>query len=66
MIKKVSLAKVPSLSRWPSELSCLGSLKYCMGNLNLLVEIKILGGMKKISVMVRHSGLGGLQKAWLV
>lgn len=53
------IKKVPSSSRWPSEPSRLGSLKYFVGSLNPLIEIKILGGMKKkISVMVRHSGLG--------
>lgn len=59
MIKKMSYAKVLSLPSQPSEPWDVGTLKYLIGNLDPLVETKILGGRKeKISVMIRYSELG--------
>lgn len=63
MTKKVSLAKVSSSSCQPSEPPYVGLLKCFMGNLNPLIEIKIVGGVKKaVSGMVRQSRLGICKK----
>lgn len=55
----MSYVKVLSLPSLPSESWDVGALKYFMGNLNPLIETKILAGRKKkISVMIRYSELG--------